>query len=299
MDLRQLKYFVAIADTGQITAAAKRLNIAQPPLSQQLKLMEQELGVVLFERSKKSMTLTAEGVALYQRAVDLLNMFDEMVIEVKELGGGVHGTLSVGTTLYSAPYLLDRVMRLRDLHPQLTFKVWEGEPDRLQELLESRAIEVAVTNSPVRMQRVSVCRTSPDPFVYVSPGDADKAATAPIHMADLVQRPLILLGPVYGIGIYNRIVDELHRFSDSPNIVCECHDSTMLFRLVHSGFGGTIVPKSVLSLIPLHRFHVLPIEGTELVYEPTVVWKSGAHLSNAARAFLSGLDAEGQGLVEE
>ncbi|WAH37079.1 LysR family transcriptional regulator [Alicyclobacillus dauci] len=289
MDLRQLKYFVTIADSGQITAAAKRLNIAQPPLSQQLKLMEQELGVTLFERGKKSMTLTVEGRALYQKAVDLLRMFDEMVVEVQTLGGGVNGTLSIGTTLYSAPFLLDRVMSLRAAHPQLTFKVWEGEPDRLQELLDSRAIEVAITNFPVRMQGVTIHRTKPIPFVFVTPQDWTDDEQTPIHMKEIVERPLILLGPVYGVGIYNRIVDELHRFSDTPNVVCECHDSTMLFRLVHSGFGATIVPESVLSLIPAHTFRKIPIEGTDLSYEPTVVWKTGAHLSNAARAFLTDL----------
>ncbi|EPZ48149.1 LysR family transcriptional regulator [Alicyclobacillus acidoterrestris] len=289
MDLRQLRYFVTIADAGQITAAAKRLNIAQPPLSQQLKLMEQELGVTLFERSKKNMTLTAEGIALYQRAVDLLKMFDDMVVEVQELGGGVHGTLSIGTTLYSAPFLLDCVMRLWTEHPQLTFKVWEGEPDRLQELLDSRAIEVAVTNFPVRMQRVSIHRTQPDLFVFVTPENWFPDLPSSIHMRELVEQPLILLGPVYGYGIYNQIVDELHRFSEEPNIVCECHDSTMLFRLVHAGFGGTIIPKSVLTLLPSHKFCAIPIDGSQLAYEPTVVWKSGAHLSNAARAFLSEL----------
>ncbi|WP_067619548.1 LysR family transcriptional regulator [Alicyclobacillus acidiphilus] len=295
MDLRQLRYFVAVAETGQITAAAKRLNIAQPPLSQQLKIIEQELGVVLFERGKKSVTLTAEGVSLYRRAVDLLKMFDEMVVEVQELGGGVHGMLSVGTTLYSAPMLLDHLTYLRKTYPRLTYRIWEGEPDRLQELLDSRSIEVAITNIPVRIPHAHVHRMQPDPFVFVTMKKTADVSVDSIHMETIVQEPIVLLGPVYGTGIYNQIVDELHRFSDRPNIVCECHDSTLLFRLIHAGFGSTILPKSVLSLIPHDDLAAIAIEGSSLAYEPAVVYKEGAHLSNAAKILISRLGVTAPG----
>lgn len=291
MDIRQLRYFVAIAETGQITAAAKRLNIAQPPLSHQLKIIERELGVTLVERGKKSVTLTVEGVSLYQRAVDLLKIFDNMVVEVRELKGGVHGVLHIGTTLYSAPFLLGHLIYFRKMYPHLKYKVWEGEPDRLQELLDSRSIEVALTNVPVRISHAYIHPLQPDPFVFVTTrAVADKYPDL-IHMKSIVKEPLILMGPVYGTGIYNRIVDELHRFSDTPNIVCESQDSTMLFRLLHSGFGSAIMPKSALSLVPNHNLVHLSIEGTSLAYEPAVVYKVGTHLSNAAKMFITRLSA--------
>src|SRR5579875_2326548 len=119
MDIRQLRYFVAIAETGQVTAAARRLKIAQPPLSQQLKLMEDELGVSLFERDRRQMILTEEGKVLYQRALDILQMFDESIREVQDLSSTVHGTLAIGCTLYGSPLLLRAVKQLRASYPEL------------------------------------------------------------------------------------------------------------------------------------------------------------------------------------
>ena len=97
MDVRQLKYFMAIAEEGQISRAAKRLHISQPPLSLQLKLLEEKLGVQLIERDTRSMKLTQAGHMLYQRAEQILGMIDTASKEVREYHGGVHGMLSIGS----------------------------------------------------------------------------------------------------------------------------------------------------------------------------------------------------------
>ena len=89
MDIRQLKYFMAIAEEGQISRAAKRLHIAQPPLSLQLKLLEQDLGVQLIERNTKSLRLTKAGHALYQRAEQIMGLVNTTVKEIREFDEGL------------------------------------------------------------------------------------------------------------------------------------------------------------------------------------------------------------------
>ncbi|GJM70046.1 hypothetical protein HMSSN036_22620 [Paenibacillus macerans] len=91
MDIRQLKYFVAIAEEGKITAAARRLHMAQPPLSKQLKGMEDELGVLLVERHKRKVSLTPEGEVFYKNAKQLLASFSELVTEMQEMSKEAHG----------------------------------------------------------------------------------------------------------------------------------------------------------------------------------------------------------------
>ena len=104
MDIRQLRYFLTIAQEGQITRAAKQLNMEQPPLSRQLKLMEEELGVLLFERSGKQLQLTHAGELLQNRAASLLNQFNETLTEVKEIHAGIRGMLHrCRRLLYFAP----------------------------------------------------------------------------------------------------------------------------------------------------------------------------------------------------
>lgn len=114
MDIRQLRYFITIAQEQKITSAAKKLHMAQPPLSRQLKQLEDELGVILFDRNKKKqMTLTYEGTVFLKRAKEILHRFEDAVIEVQELKEKVAGTLAVGSTIYCAALMLEKVTQIK------------------------------------------------------------------------------------------------------------------------------------------------------------------------------------------
>src|SRR3954469_10654504 len=96
MDIRRIKYFVSIVEEGQISLAAKKLNMAQPPLSQQLKLFEEELNTKLFERHTRKLILTEEGKFLYEKSLEILEMMKKTEQELKEISNGIAGTLSIG-----------------------------------------------------------------------------------------------------------------------------------------------------------------------------------------------------------
>ncbi|MBW7460295.1 LysR family transcriptional regulator, partial [Paenibacillus sepulcri] len=148
MDIRQLRYFLSIAREGQVTRAARKLNMEQPPLSRQLKLIEEELGVRLFDRSGKRLKLTEAGKLLQEKGELLLNQFEEAVREVKETGEGVRGLLSIGSVVSCISLLPPRIQSFRDKYPQITFKILEGDHAYLGEQLEKRAIELVVARLP-------------------------------------------------------------------------------------------------------------------------------------------------------
>jgi LysR family transcriptional regulator, salicylic acid-responsive activator of bsdBCD len=148
MDIRQLRYFVAIAEEGTITKAAQALHMAQPPLSRQLKIMEDELGVVLFERNKKKkLTLTIQGKLFLKKAKQVIHSLEDAILEVQEFGEEVSGTLAVGATIYDAPLLLSALQDFRKKHSQVNFSVWEGNSTNLMELLENHQIDIAIASS--------------------------------------------------------------------------------------------------------------------------------------------------------
>ena len=126
MDVKQLRYFSVIAEEGQVTRAAKKLHMAQPPLSQQLKLLEEELGVPLMDRNGRNMELTEAGKVLYTRARELLRRFDDTVIEVKEVGEGLKGLLSIGSVKTCFSYIPERISFFREQYPMVTFRLHEG-----------------------------------------------------------------------------------------------------------------------------------------------------------------------------
>lgn len=287
MDIRQLRYFVTIAEEGKITTAAKRLNIAQPPLSKQLKQMEEELGVVLFDRDKKSLNLTLEGEKLFERAIEILNKFDETLVEVQELRKGASGILSVGSNLYCASLMLSKVIAIREKNPHLTFKVWEGETIHLIKMLSKRQIEIAITNSPVNEKNISKMALARDPYVLVLPEKWCWREKNTAKLKEMINLPLMLLRPNYGLGAYGQIINEFQRLNLEPNILCECQDLIMLLGLVSSGFGATILPHSLLSLYSLGGLRVIELEEQTLMSEPAVIWRKNSYLSKAAKEFLS------------
>lgn len=286
MDIRQLKYFVTIAEEGKITAAAKKLNIAQPPLSRQLKQMEEELGVILFDRDNKSLNLTLEGERLLLRTKELLNKLDETMVEVQELRKDASGILSVGSNLYCASLILSKVVDIREKNPGLTFKVWEGETIHLIKMLSKRQIEIAITNSPITEKSISQMTLESDPYVLVLPEKWTWSGSEQCRLEEIIDLPLILLRPNYGLGAYGQIVNEFQRLDLEPNILCECQDLIMLLGLVSSGFGATILPLSLLSLHSLGGLRVIQLKDQTLISEPKVIWRKNSYLSKAAKEFL-------------
>jgi LysR family transcriptional regulator, salicylic acid-responsive activator of bsdBCD len=286
LDIRQLKYFVTIAEEGKITTAAKKLNIAQPPLSKQLKQMEEELGVILFDRDNKSLNLTLEGERLLLRAKELLNKFDETMVEVQELRKDASGILSVGSNLYCASLILSKVVDIREKNPGLTFKVWEGETIHLIKMLSKRQIEIAITNSPITETSISQMTLESDPYVLVLPEKWTWSGSEQCRLEEIIDLPLILLRPNYGLGAYGQIVNEFQRLDLEPNILCECQDLIMLLGLVSSGFGATILPLSLLSLHSLGGLRVIQLMDQTLISEPKVIWRKNSYLSKAAKEFL-------------
>lgn len=286
MDIRQLKYFVTIAEEGKITTAAKKLNIAQPPLSRQLKQMEEELGVILFDRDNKSLNLTLEGERLLLRAKELLNKLDETIVEVQELRKDASGILSVGSNLYCASLILSKVVDIREKNPGLTFKVWEGETIHLIKMLSKRQIEIAITNSPITEKSISQMTLESDPYVLVLPEKWTWSGSEQCRLEEIIDLPLILLRPNYGLGAYGQIVNEFQRLDLEPNILCECQDLIMLLGLVSSGFGATILPLSLLSLHSMGGLRVIQLKDQTLISEPKVIWRKNSYLSKAAKEFL-------------
>ena len=171
MDLKKLLYFVTIVEEGQITRAANRLHMAQPPLSLQLKAIEDELGVKLIERNNKSLELTQAGVTFYYRAKEILNSVDGMITEVKEQGMGIRGKLSIGTVMSCVSYLPKPIQIYQQKYPNVTFQLWEGDSHRVEELLQARIIDLGITRLPLESDNLDMVRLNAEPLVAVQPRD--------------------------------------------------------------------------------------------------------------------------------
>ncbi|GIP27749.1 HTH-type transcriptional regulator BsdA [Paenibacillus sp. J23TS9] len=284
MDIRQLRYFIAIAEERKISAAAQRLHMSQPPLSQQLKAMEDELGTLLLERTGKLLELTESGKALYRYALQMTQLMEEAVSEVKEVGNGVKGSLNLGINTLSSPELPGLLHQFKLRYPHVTYKIQQNESSRLCELVKSRVLELAIIRLPLELDEFSVLHLRTEPFYFITAQESF-AARSETALSELKDTPL-MLPSTEGLGVHYTIQMAFSARHFKPNIIAECSDVPLLLQLVSSGFGSAIVPKTVLSRLAGTGIHALRIADDDLTGATGLISLKGHHLSAAAQHFI-------------
>ena len=187
MEIRQLEYFRKIALTGSINEAARQLNMSQPPLSYQLKLLEEELDVVLFERSRQGVTMTEAGKLLYQRSEELLQFADSTKLEVSQIGK--RQVLRLGMTSTTVGPILPIISAFVQKHPEVTFEVHDGSTYSLADLLRNGIIDVSVVRTPLQLDDLDYQLFCEEPMIAVSgPG----VSGGGLSLKELTGTPLIL-----------------------------------------------------------------------------------------------------------
>ena len=288
MDMRQLKYFNTIAEEGQITRAAKRLHIAQPPLSQSLKGLEAELGVKLFERNGRKMELTKAGRMLHARASILFDMFDDIVNEVSATAAGVSGELAIGSVKSSFQHVIEKIAYFQEHFPGVSFDIRDGDSYRLSEMLRAREIDIAIVRLPIGLDDFDIVHLPDERYVVVAhesfKADLPESRVSP---QDLEKLPLLLLKRVSGSGQYETIIEAFKRADVEPDVRVVCPDVEMLLTLVAKGIGVSIVPETALASRQYPNIFYRPIADEDLVSKSAIIWLNSRSLPQSAERFVS------------
>lgn len=286
MDIRQLKYFLAIAEEGQITAAAKRLNIAQPPLSQQLQALEKELGVKLMERGPRSVQLTDAGEMLRNRAQQIVELTESAAREITDFVKGWKGTLSVGTVSSSGAALIQgRLSAFYRQYPGVKYDIHEGNTFEILELVTAGIVEIGIVRTPFHAPaHVGIHHAEREPMVAVMTSDHDWSPGEPSAcLTELRDKPLIL---------YRRfeqlIRDACMKEGFDPILFCKNDDARTTLLWAGAGFGIGLVPQSAVALSASSSLVVKSIRSEELRTCIAAIWMKEKYLSSLAARFLEG-----------
>jgi LysR family transcriptional regulator, salicylic acid-responsive activator of bsdBCD len=287
MDIRQLRYFCTIVEEKQITKAAKTLHIAQPPLSNQLKSLEKELGVVLINREGKQWQVTEAGTILYNRAKKVINYIEETKKELSEIKNGVSGTIHIGTSSICVSHLTPHINRFHQQYPNVYLKIWHGDTHYLEELLQQNKIDVALLLLPVEKNNYDIIKLDPDPFVVVAPHSwAHRLPDEKISMEEVAQYDFLMGKRTSGEGMFENIIGLFKKNGFHPNVVLDCPDISTILSLVATGMGITIMPKSEIHQAYEDKFKVLSIEEQLFYTEPAVIWLKNQYHSKAVQQLI-------------
>ncbi|KQL19436.1 LysR family transcriptional regulator [Cytobacillus solani] len=284
MDIRQLRYFIAIVEEGKISAAAEKLHMSQPPLSQQLKTMEEELGTKLVERSGKYFKVTNAGKILYKYALQMTQLMEEAKIEVKEVGNGVSGPLTIGVNTFSVDRLSEILQEIQKQYPKVSYKILQNESFHLCQLVRNRTIELAFIRLPLNVDDFSILHLYTEPFYFVT-SNKRKIIDEEVTLDKIKKCPLILPS-TEGLGVHYLISEAFSRLTLQPHIIGECSDITLLLDLISADFGTSIVPETVLNRHRGYPIHAYKIESNAFSSPIGLIWLKNHSLSKAALNFV-------------
>ncbi|KAB7790708.1 LysR family transcriptional regulator [Bifidobacterium leontopitheci] len=194
MELRVLRYFLAVAEEGNITWAAQLLRISQPTLSRQLKQLEEELGVTLFERGAHAIALTEEGRLLRDRAQIIVSLADKTQDDLKRSSGELSGDITAGCgEVGGMTFLAGRMAAFRGRHPAVRFHVVSATADVIQERMEQGIMDFGLLAEPVDTDRYETLRTGVvDHWAAMVPDGHPLHDRESLTPADLADEPLLL-----------------------------------------------------------------------------------------------------------
>lgn len=255
MELRHLRYFVAVAEEEHMTRAAARLSIQQPPLSQQIRSLEEELGVLLFNRVGKRIELNAAGKLFLSEVREILTHVDEAVERVQRFDLGEEGRMRVGYTSSAAMHELTPgiIRAFRAAHPLIALEIEEGAAHDLLCAVQEERIDAAFVRSPVHHYASLECISLIQEKMVVALPTHHRLAAHPgqgLELSQLRDEPFILYRQVNGSGIKEMLIKVCREAGFEPQPVQEVHRMMGAIQLVAAGLGISVVPQSLDSIQP-------------------------------------------------
>ena len=301
MDLRQLRYFTHIVESGSLSKASRQLFIAQPALSQQLSKLEDEVGRPLLKRSSRGVAPTENGLALYHHARFMLRQLEQAMSIARQETGALHGMVSVGLPATTVAALgLPLVRRVRERYPSILLNVVEGMSGHLGQMMRMGQIDLAVLFSGDVASDVSVDLLLEEELFVLLPKQSTLVAARrkSITIAEAAALPLIL--PTGEHGLRRRIAAEFDQRNLSPHIVAEIDSLSLLMNCVYEGIGATIKPMAAVHLEGARgrQWRALPISDARMIRRNYLYSLPPKRLSTAAAVVSSELRDTAKELVE-
>lgn len=273
LTLAQLRYFCELADVGNFGRAAERLHMSQPPLSRQIAAMETDLGVELFERGPKGVTLTPAGRQLLTDAREVLRLSALAQRNVKAAKSGEIGQLSLGFTMCAAFSVVPTLTRLyKSAFPNVDFRVREMTPVALERALREGDIDIGISFPGLEGPRITAQRLLTEPMNVVLPVDHQLARARSLRVRDLRADSFIVVPREQAPFLRDSVIQRCQAAGFMPRIGLEVYLQQTIVNLVAEGLGVAFVPSS-MQKVRLSGAVFKTVEAPPMV-EQQVVWES-------------------------
>lgn len=263
MDIKHLYYFIAVAEELHFSKAAKRLNIAQPPLSQQIRNLENELGVELFNRSKRHVELTVAGEILKKNTYNIIEEINKVQEEVKYVYDGKKGVLKVGFTGSVTFDLLPKLIKTYEVeYPNINIQLRQLTTSDQIAALKEGSIDLGILVTPINEDDLTSINLYQERFIAILPKDHPLVLkNHPLTAEELVQYPLIVPPRMAGAVYHDSILSFFRDYGLTPKIAHEVEELQTIVSLTSFDLGIALLPASMKS-VPTTFVHYRDIKDT-------------------------------------
>jgi DNA-binding transcriptional LysR family regulator len=286
VELRHLRYFVALAEDLHFGAAARRLRIAQPSLSQQIRSLEKELGVTLLERANRGTKLTEAGAVYLLEARAILASVETAATDARRAERGEVGRLAIGFLSLAALDVLPPLLeRFRKINPDVSITLLEQSTEEQMRGVLDGTLDLGIVREPAPSELIASRHLLRDAQVVAVPATHRLAANRKIAMEQLRDEAFILFPRTEGTAMYDRIISACAHAGFSPRVVQEARIVTTMIGLVAAGLGVAILP-SIAARVGQPAVIYLPL-APRLMLDTRLIWHPGTFQAKpAVRAFL-------------
>ena len=288
MELKQLEYFIVLCQELHFTRAAEKLGIAQPSLSQQISLLEHEVGMPLFDRVGKKNILTDAGKALLHHSYNVFHEISQARAAISELQGLERGTLKIGSLLSVVNYLLSpTVIGFHNAYPNVELSVQGLRTGDIYKGLLQNELDFGIVFLPLKHEDLKAIPLYKEELAFAVPIDHIIAKEPSALLQILKETPSILLPETYYL---RQVVNEQCRsLNFTPKPVLEMTTMESIIQMVSKGVGVTILPKAYLNYIDHLHIKTIPIKDPVITTQIGIAYRKNKHLCAASRVFIDQL----------
>lgn len=283
MDIKQLIFFITIIDEGNITAASKKLHIAQPALSNHLKMLEEEFDAKLMNRGSRKMTLTDAGKILYRKAKHILELTESVHKEIADYNNGLTGILRVGIISTADSTLLNGMLiNFNKENPHIKYELYEGNTYEILELLFSGIIEVGIVRTPFNTNGLDIRYWDIESMIVLYNSNYNFSSnTNTILVKDLKDKPITIVRRLEKI-IKSACLNE----GFEPDIFCLNDYLPVNLLWAEAGLGVAITPMSALSLKTDKSLSYKIIDEASFYTQLATITVKDRYLSTISKKFI-------------
>lgn len=292
MDLKHLNYFVAVAEAGSFTQAARKLHVTQPSLSKMVRLLEEDLGVQLIDRSSKQIELTDAGVTILRSAKHIIQSFERMSSDLEEVVKLQKGTLRLGIPPMVGGYFLPSIIeKFLTRYPEIRLHVIEQGGKSLEQDIVQGELDFSMVILPVKdVERYHILPCINEDLRLVVHSEHRLASQNAIRMNELEKEPFIMFRKDF--TIHHLIREQCEAAGFEPRVVFESSQWDFMTEMVAAKYGITLLPERICQQLDPKRFASLSVVQPSIPWQLSMIWRKDKYLSFASREWIRFMESE-------